>query len=78
MRCQACNHEKRGWDWTPVERKNKKGVVIIENKYLELDEDEDEFIKIEGSFHRKVDNRFECIEVYLYACPKCKTVQMSS
>lgn len=41
---------------------------------------EDEFILIQGQFVIKDESSYRCPperEVYLYACPKCNTIQMS-
>lgn len=60
--CTACGHRK-GKDW--------EGGDLVS-----INEDGEEFIEIEGSFHREVRKRRGTgkREVSLYACPKCDNV----
>jgi len=37
---------------------------------------QDEFIRISGTFLAKSDGYYPPMEVSLYACPECKTVQL--
>ena len=61
MKCKVCGHEK-GREW-------------VEDEYKEVNPEDKDFVQINGKFTVKSSGYHQQLEeVYLYACPICKTV----